>query len=88
MYFCPTTALPSSILSTSIKALSLPILSLSAAMSTDGDDDITSIDMYFFGIAKLCFNKVCGCKKMLSEKKRELAGESREFAGIDRGMRG
>ena len=52
-------------------------------MSTDGDDDITSIDMYFFGIAKLCFNKVCGCKKMLSEKKRELAGESREFAGID-----
>ena len=52
-------------------------------MSTDGDDDITSIDMYFFGIAKLCFKELRGCKKMLSEKKRELAGESREFAGID-----
>lgn len=38
--------------------------------------------MYFFGIAKLCFKELRGCKKMLSEKKREFAGESREFAGI------
>ena len=42
-------------------------------MSTDGDDVMTSMSMYF-GKAKVGFNKLRGCKKMLSREMRIQIG--------------